>query len=192
MALSRTPVRHSMPGLILGFPGFTDGTAVAEDQITNVVFNTEALIAYCEFQMCFNVVVCPFKESLHLNWALAGLHLRSSQASSVCVSKRRRWAGSVIVWQLCAWHPDNTPCDLLPHMLIHMHTQLKEGRVRGHERVRQTRTTRKRSWKKELVDNKRQKREQEIDLPFVFLFRDISCFLCLSLCVLLFCLKLFF
>lgn len=69
MALSKTPVIHSMSALILGLPGFTDGTAVAEDQITNVVLNTEALmfLAYCEFQMCFNVVVCPFKKSLHLN-----------------------------------------------------------------------------------------------------------------------------
>lgn len=48
----------------------------------------------------------------------------------------------------------------------HTDTQRKQGRVRGHERVRQTSTTRKRSGRKELVDSERQKWERGVDLPF--------------------------
>ena len=67
------------------------------------------------------------------------------------------------------------------HTHTHTHTQRKQGIVRGHERVRQTSTTRKRSGRKELVDSERQKweREREVDLPLpVSLLRD-SLFPCL-------------
>lgn len=54
------------------------------------------------------------------------------------------------------------------HTHMHTHTQIKQERVRGHEIVKQTRTTRK-EWKKGLVDNERQKWEREVDLPFCVL-----------------------
>ena len=108
----------------------------------------------------------PLREKLRLQWTHAGLGLRPSQVDSRSVFQRERagegWAGSVNVWQLCAWHPDNTPCD----WHTHTHTHRKQGRVRGHERVRQTSTTRKRSGRKDLVDSGRQKWEREVDLSF--------------------------
>lgn len=60
----------------------------------------------------------------------------------VCVWQREGWACSVNVWQLCAWHPDNTTRDLLA---THTHTRTEnkgtsEGRCR---RVGHTSTTRR-------------------------------------------------
>lgn len=67
----------------------------------------------------------------------------------------------------------------------HTYTQRKQGSVRGHERVRQTSTTRRGVEKKELVDSRRQKWKGEVDLPFCV--KDNSLLPCLfSLCPLLF------
>lgn len=55
------------------------------------------------------------------------------------VSERGRQAGSVNVWQPWARHPDNTPRDLAAH------AHVRQGRVTGQERIRPTRTIRKRS-----------------------------------------------
>ena len=59
----------------------------------------------------------------------------------------------------------------LAHTHTHTHTHRKQGRVRGHERVRQTSTTRKRSGRKDLVDSGRQKWEREVDLSFCVLVK---------------------
>lgn len=65
-------------------------------------------------------------------------------------------AGSVNVWQLCAWHPDNTPCDLLA--CTH-----KENKGESEGMKESDRWAQPESRVKE-VNSERQKWEKEVDL----------------------------
>lgn len=103
----------------------------------------------------------------------------------VCVWERdwEGWAGSVNVWQLCAWHPDNTPCDLLAHTHAHTHT----NKTRESQRAWNSQADKNNQkgveervswqWKTEMGERSRP--------PFLCpCWEIILCLICLSLCVL--------
>lgn len=87
----------------------------------------------------------------------SGLVLSASQPSGFSYARRRvQWAGSVDMWQPCAWHPDNTPRDSL----------LAQRKTRES----QTGTTRKSGERKKLADDRKDQNKADLCSVTSFLF----------------------